>query len=174
MVNETDLDPATLRAIAEMTDHRAAFYSGQCPCMMHRALMNYSLQLAADLRTRAIRIDQARETARKAALLAAQTRELPTVIHSEPGYVVERVPRSEVLRGTRGGPLRRPAPLPIIAAGLDSAAKAGAEHERYEQAIRAIGGSLDRYRELLRTTAATPAQAYRQVARETHLSNGGA
>lgn len=114
MVNELDLDPGTLRAIADSTDNRAEFYRGQCPCLLHRALMNYSLQLAADLRTRAIRIDQAREAARKAAI-ASPTVELPFVAPVRrrellPGYEVEVVPRSEVLRRTRGA-LRRPPAL---------------------------------------------------------------
>lgn len=166
MVNEYDLDPATLRAIAQTTDERAEFYRGQCPCHLHLGLMNYSLLLSADLRTRAIRIEQAREAARRTA-------------RDAPGYTVEQVPRTEVLRGTRGSRLP-PGPLPghrldghagALVAETGSAVTAAAEHQRNEALLRGLGASVERYRLLLRTTELTPDQAYRQAMRDAFLAD---
>jgi hypothetical protein len=69
-------DPATLRDVAGTLDNRAEFYRGQCPCALHRALMNYSIQLAGELRTRAIRTEHALAEQRRQAALTA---ELPIV-----------------------------------------------------------------------------------------------
>lgn len=59
----SDLDPATLRYVAREADTDGRQFRAACPCPEHSAIVRYLDSLAADLRTLAIQLEQARTVA---------------------------------------------------------------------------------------------------------------